>query len=446
MKHKLEGGFVIQFPCHCGHVFRVDNDQAGASIQCPRCRLLNDVPSHSDLDAIAPDGTYKLDGDLAPASPEGLADLLYVYQRGPRDREGNEIDLTLKPSDLDVIGGEPIPLVPAEQRRPHAPRYDPETGELVTPLDIRNPAPQPVDPASIPMARPALNYATGRAARPPSLLTAFAHMFLPMNLVVMLVVLVMHLAVLPLFFITMVGILFFIVALIVMDCLIPAHYANIIEEVGPFENDELPRPLRDLGWYEDLWAPFVNFFGSLLICYGPSMVIISMAERGKLPMATAMALWIALAAVGTFFFPAVLLTLTTSGTSLNLRPDRLMGVIVACGSSYFFAVAMWIVAAGTYLWGWAGTRLALMMLIHAFPIPPLLTNWPVVLSMLAVGIFLMHYFCFCMGLLYRAHYDRFPWVLQRHVSMRRPRDGIPPQPPRRIRPIPQARSQKPYSQ
>jgi hypothetical protein len=434
---------VIQFPCHCGYVFRVDNDQAGAAVQCPKCRLLNDVPAHSDLDAIAEDGTYKLDADLEPANPEALADLLYVYQRGVRDAEGNEIDLKLRPSDLDVIGGEPIPLVPQEQRKTHSPRYDPETGELVTPLDVKQTDSQQVDPASIPMARAAINYASGMTARRMSFIGAFVQMFMPVNLAVMFAVLIMHLVVLPLYFITAMGIFFFIVALVVMDCVIPSHYANIIEEVGPFESDELPRPLRNLGWYEDVWAPFVAFFGSMVICYGPSFVVNAMAEQGTLPPIPALVLWVALAAVGTFFFPAVLLTLATSGTSLNLRPDRVMGVIVGCGPSYFFAVVLWVISAGIYMWGWTGTRVAIVIMFHPRIVPWLLTSWPVVLSMLTAGVFLMHYYCFCMGLLYRAHYHKFPWVLQRHTPTRRLHDGIPPQPPRRIRPIPQTRTDRP---
>lgn len=430
---------MIQFPCHCGHVFQLDNDQAGGLVQCPNCRRLNDVPLHSDLAAIAEDGTYKLDQELVPPQAEGLADLLYVYQKGPRDERGNEIDLKLKSSDLDVIGGEPIPLVPAEEHKPHAPRYDPETGELVTALEIAQPQTPRVDPSSIPLARPALQYATGDAARAPSMASAFFKLFLPMNMTVMFAVLVMHLIVLPLYFITVMGIFFFIVALVVMDCLIPAHYANVIEEVGPFDNDELPRPLRNLGWYEDIWAPFCAFFGSMLICYGPSTLVNALAERGSIPSIPAMVAWVVLAAIGTFLFPAVLLTLATSGTSLNLRPDRVLGVIVGCGASYFFAVVLWIVAGGTYLWGWAGSRLAIMVLVHHRDVPWFLTSWPIVLSMLTVGIFLMHYFAFCLGLLYRMHYARFPWVLQRHVPTPRPQDGIPPQPPRRIRPIPQTR-------
>lgn len=430
---------MIEFPCHCGHVFRLDNDQAGGLIQCPNCRLLNDVPLHSDLAAIAEDGTYKMDAERDAPKADGLADLLYVYQKGPRDEQGNEIDLKLKSSDLDVIGGEPIPLVPAGQRKLHAPRYDPETGELVTPLEVKQPDTQWVNPSGIPLARPALHYATGDAARAPSMVGAFVKLFLPMNMTVMFAVLLMHLIVLPLYFITAMGIFFFILALIVMDCLIPAHYANVIEEVGPFDNDELPRPMRNLGWYEDIWAPFCAFFGSLTICYGPSLVVNAMAEHGSLPAVPATVAWVILAAVGTFLFPAVLLTLATSGTSLNLRPDRVLGVIVGCGASYFFAVVLWIVAGGTYLWGWAGSRLAILVFVHHRDVPWFLTSWPIVLSMLTAGIFLMHYFAFCLGLLYRMHYPKFPWVLQRHIRTPRPQDSIPPQPPRRIRPIPQTR-------
>lgn len=434
---------MIEFPCHCGHVFRLDNDQAGGLVQCPDCRRLNDVPLHSDLAAIAEDGTYKVGDQHQPPPPDGLADLLYVYQKGALDEHGNEIDLKLKPSDLDVIGGEPVPLVPLEQHKAHAPRYDPETGELVTPFEVKQSETQWVDPSSIPLARPALGYATGDAARAPSMVGAFVRLFLPMNMAVMFAVLLMHLIVLPLFFITAMGIFFFIVGLVVMDCLIPAHYANVIEEVGPFDSDELPRPLRNLDWYEDIWSPFCAYFGSLVICYGPSFLVSELAGRGSIPPTAALVAWVVLAAVGTFFFPAILLTLATSGTSLNLRPDRVMGVIVGCGAGYFFVVVLWIVAGTVYLWGWAGSRLAILVMVHYQQIPWLLTSWAVTLSMLTVGVFLMHYFAVCLGLMYRAHYSKFPWVLQRHIRTPRPQDAIPPQPPRRIRPISQSRVMPP---
>ena len=39
----------------------------------------------------------------------------------------------------------------------------------------------------------------------------------------------------------------------------------------------------------------------------------------------------------------------------------------------------------------------------------------VVLPALGAGVYLMHYFMWYLGLMYRSHHDQFPWVLQRHI-------------------------------
>jgi hypothetical protein len=38
---------------------------------------------------------------------------------------------------------------------------------------------------------------------------------------------------------------------------------------------------------------------------------------------------------------------------------------------------------------------------------------------LLLGIYLFHFACWHLGLLYRANHERFPWILQRHVQSRR---------------------------
>ena len=41
-----------------------------------------------------------------------------------------------------------------------------------------------------------------------------------------------------------------------------------------------------------------------------------------------------------------------------------------------------------------------------------------VYPMLMIAIYLAHFFCWHLGLIYREHANRFPWILQRHVSAR----------------------------
>src|SRR5665213_1420675 len=84
---------MIRFPCTCGHMFRTADDTAGASVQCPRCKRLNDIPYLSDLKSIAADGTYTLGSSDLPVQPNALGIMLHMYATSKVDSEGNEIDL-----------------------------------------------------------------------------------------------------------------------------------------------------------------------------------------------------------------------------------------------------------------------------------------------------------------------------------------------------------------
>jgi len=426
---------LIEFPCVCGFVFRLPDDQAGGLTQCPDCRRLNDVPTFSELGQIAPDGTYRVDTSPPPKPADDAADLTYIYRRGARDAEGNEIDLRLTDEELSRAGhGDPIPISSAVERQERAPRYDPETGELISPFDVM-PGDERLttDPESIPIAKPALGYATGPAANRPTFLRLFLQLLSPINMAVLLAVFVVHALLWPLLMVLFAGILLMLIAVPVLAGLILSHYGNVIEETGPYGHDELPRPLRNLGWHEDIWSPFVGVFGSLLICYGPALWIPQWLHRHAGPDSIGLGLAIVLAAAGTFFFPAVLLTLQTSGTSLNLRPDRLLGVISGCGKDYFLTVVLWVPTLLLYLLGWVGTSLAMATLVRQdVHVPFWMTSWAVVGPALGAGIFLAHYYCMALGMLYRKHYEKFPWILQRHISTRtRNKPGLPPNRQRR---------------
>jgi hypothetical protein len=422
---------VIEFPCTCGYAFEVPEELAGSEIQCPECRRLNDVPTHTELSQIEIDGTYRIDEPAPRPDPEAVtADLAYIYQKGVRDAEGNEIDLRLTPEERAMVGvGEPIQLVPDARPTDHAPRYDPETGELIEAIEIRDAGHAiPPDPATIPMAKPVFNYAVGETARRPGFIRLFIHLLAPLNLAVMLGVYCMHVLLWPMLMVVLAGIMFLIVGIPFIAGAILAHYGCVIEDVGPFERDELPRPLRDVGWYEDLWAPFCNVFCSLMLCYGPMALLPLVVYRVPRFQPIAWPMEIALGAVGTFVFPAILLTLQTSGTILNLRPDRVLAVIAACGRDYLLTLIIWVIAGALYAWGWIGTSVSMVALIAPTPLPPWLTSLTLTAGVLALGVFMMHYFCMTVGLLYRLHYDRFPWVLQRHISTRKAGEtvGLPP--------------------
>ena len=150
---------MIRFACLCKHHFEVDDDMAGGMIQCPACGRLNDVPTLSDLPHLAEDGTYNVDVELPKDNPFRLAELAIVYSKGTSDAEGDEIDLRNAPEDFRTVGGDQdddgYALKDDEglSARLAAPRYDPETGELIRPIDLKpDPSAEPVDPRSVPLA------------------------------------------------------------------------------------------------------------------------------------------------------------------------------------------------------------------------------------------------------------------------------------------------------
>ncbi|HEY8750979.1 MAG TPA: hypothetical protein VIM11_23545 [Tepidisphaeraceae bacterium] len=409
---------AIGFSCKCNFKFSLPDEEAGGLIQCPKCGLLNDIPLHQDLASITDEGLYKLDEAPVLDNPEAAAELIYVYTRGALDVHGDDKDMRISDEELDEARGEMVPL--DDPIRTGAPRYDPETGELIHSFELSNRMGGVIvpDPDSIPMAKASatLNYAIGGARHELSLARGFAHLFSPPNMAVMFAIFLMHAFLWPVQFVVSAGVFFLGIAVPPMMATIASHYGNVIEDLGPFEKDDLPRPLRDIEWYGDIWLPFCNLFGSLLICYGLmiplSIILTSMPE---LPQAAPVVLAALVAGIGTFFFPAILLTLVGSGTPLNLRPDRVAKVISRCGPAYFFTTIVWIAAGVSYLWGFVGSSMAIASSMQSNGSGHWYLRWVLVVPMLAGGIILMHYFCYCVAMMYRAHHREFPWVLQRHV-------------------------------
>ena len=191
-----------------------------------------------------------------------------------------------------------------------------------------------------------------------------------------------------------------------------AHWGNVLDDIGIAERDELPRPFRDLGWREDFIAPFLGIATALALCYGPAIAILFT----RLSTSNALSVAVALALVGTFFFPAILLTLVTSGSPVNLRPDRILGVIDAGGQRYLNVVLTFALALIPYGCALAAMVLKIMQLNgHDIPVPSWAVSPALSIPTLGIGIFMMHAYCWHLGLLYRAQNHDFPWVGRLHV-------------------------------
>jgi len=126
-----------------------------------------------------------------------------------------------------------------------------------------------------------------------------------------------------------------------------------------------------------------------------------------------------LAGLGTIFFPAVLLTTTTGSTYVNLRPDRVLGLIGTIGARYVFVVVLWVVGAFTFLFGTSAAILTSVTLLAFIrpPRPPI--NMGTSLALMAFGLYLLHMLSWVLGGFYRSFHKQFPWAYQRFISTRK---------------------------
>jgi hypothetical protein len=392
---------MIRFTCRCGQATEVDDDLAGGDVQCTACGLLNTVPTLSDLPGLADDGAYKIDDDAPTGAPteERLRKLHRAFTRNTASDDGSTIDNRVTFDELAAAGD--IPLADEANARP---RYDPITGELIRPIEL---APSQAPRADqIPMAKAAITYAAA-TPRPANLAGAITLLTSPGNLAVLGFMFLLHLAaqaiqvVMSVFYFVGIFALIFVFGII-------GHFANVVEEIGPRDMDELPRPFRDLQIGEDLWMPFVHIFMTAAICFGPMFFVLRYTE-----MSGSQLLGVAgvLLCLGWVLLPAVLITTTTSGTILNLRPDRVWSVIRAGMGAYVGLVLLGIAATTIYLVSYDVSLGGIAMRGGApWFMRPYLT-YPA----LCLGIYLMHLFTWQCGLYYRAHHESFPWVYQRHV-------------------------------
>lgn len=421
---------MIKFPCRCGHKFEFEEEMAGRQVQCPVCGLLNDIPTLDDLRNMSEDGTYKLDAAPVIRDPEGFEKLHHVYTKDKTDAYGRDIDLRVTPEEISAAGAPEIPLVAHGSTPPKhaAPRYDPETGQLIRELPVLNDEP-PVNPASIPIAKTALHYATTDRARPLHMARPLLELFQPVNVVVMAFVLIaqmlagtipLALLLVLLYQSLMIGFVLLLPFPLLLICGwgVLAHYANVIEDIGPDDRDELPRFLRNLSFREDIWHPFCNFAVASILCFGPMFVL---RQYLSIQTYSGLAVILLLELAGTVAFPVVLLTTTTSGSLLNLRPDRLLETARIIGKFYFWLVGVLLLTEACYSTGLLTTAINTFILISRARTKSWLAFGPLAYSALCAGIYLMHYFCWELGLVYRRDHHRFPWVLQRHI----PREAAP---------------------
>jgi hypothetical protein len=415
----------LKFPCHCGHVFRLPVEQAASTVQCPKCGRLNDVPALSDLDSLSEDGTVLLKPPTAPTKPTRIAEADRHFGPHRTDRQGNEIDLRNTHDDLANVGVGPdegeIPLT-ADDARPVKPKYDPVTGELLRPIKVaKDPAAE--EAKNVPLAKRALTYAAGDEAKIVTARRIFFWLFQPTNMVVMLFIFLFYF--ISNFAVGMFGFMAFsflgmmpTLYNVPLAFFLMAHYANTVEDNGPESMDELPRPLRNFSPANDMWFPFINMTIALAYCFAPAVICLV-----KLP-GQFQAVTILAAGVGAFFFPAALVTTVAAGTTLNLRPDRVAGVVRESGGQYVLSFFLWLLSLPLFAYSLFDVYLIPLEVRDAHPwIDKVLHRSVVAYPLLFVSIILMHFACWHLGLIYRRHHEHFPWIMQKHVSVRRQQEA-----------------------
>jgi len=412
---------VINFPCHnCGEELSVPTDLAGGEIQCPTCAHLTSVPLVSDLPHLRPDGTHALSPVIEREEADRLADLARSFGRRRVDADGEEIDNRTQPDAIDLA---PLPPPPAR----HAPRYDPETGERLDPLDLAREAPIPAVPFG-PLDRPGppvAQYATpGRTGFTPQG-SVWMQLFTPGNTFVMAVVWLAHIAG---------GIIDFFVRYLltviekvggqsipawpfnIFFFLVVAHYSIVIFETGEEELNELPRPLRNGSFGEDVFLPVVRAGIAYVLAYLPALLLpaLPQGQASRLVLAAGL-VW------GGVFFPALLLAACGSNSLANLRPDRVLRVIRSCGWAYWRLVIITVPLVPLYLWSAAGVNFVETLLGNTKLgnlLAAALARGLVALPLLTLCVYAAHGVCWRLGQLQRLYRGQFGWFWEVHESER----------------------------
>lgn len=409
-------------------------DLAGGTIQCPQCHVLADIPTLDELANLNPDGTFAFESQDPLADPLDAGDLHRAFTNQTANSRGIEKDLRMKVEQLSSVGADSGPMRVT-------PRYDPVTGELIRPLQFKDELPIPVlaiasevDPATagrldtavipipvIPLPAPgpikSLSYAVGVSRKVVTMSTVAIELLMPANLAVMFFV---YLAYVLGYFATLsmatyterflVTVQPFLLLNLPM-WLILSHLGCVLEDIGPDAVDELPRPLRNFSLGDDIIAPAFRGALAIMICFAPLCITLHLLDSAN-PMTLPINGLLAIA--GAFLFPAILLTTVTGTTILNLRPDRVAAVIRLAGIHYFASVLLFLLAAIPTVY-YLGNELLFPEKLTA-PICIVLERPSLMLANLALTVYLLHFFAWHLGLIYRNGHADYPWLAQRHIK------------------------------
>lgn len=429
---------MISFTCSCGrHSFTVPDEAIGTSLQCPACKRLVDVPTREELDAMDDDGLLRLAEDNPPPKPDSpsvLREMHRAYGKQKFDEFGNEIDLR---NDFETIldsGTTEIPLSSKDALPPGRPHYDPLTGELVRPIDLKPRAPKKARPVAAAPATPSLigagatpaNEALAKQRRTiayarretdehpiPKLGQLPLKLFEPINLMVMFFILLIFVLTCAIFIPVAGGIFIAVPALFAGYAALLAHYSNSIHDLGPGDAEELPRPLRDLELLADIWWPFVRMQSSLFATYGLAIIWFANTKGAACFVGTGVLLtWSVL------MFPALALICCASGHFANIRPDRLAATIYTLGPKYIYIVLLSAVA---MFFAFLAPVLLATTFVASLTLPSSIGMGILALftfGAILLSVYLCHLAAWSLGVTYRLKAQHFPWYFEQHERAR----------------------------
>lgn len=422
---------MIRFACRCSNEIEVEFEMAGQMLQCPRCGLLVDVPSLDDLPNLRDDGTYIFREETAAENPAINSPRRIVpptiYDRSDKQDLRPNLDEYLKSGTIGDTFTRDVEL----HGKPLRPKYDPITGELVKPMDVKS---EPQKPKSkirgINTRKPVLGYAREKTDvhNPiPSLTEIFVLALRPENLLAwgfVVIVFAFNLAL-----VNLPGVNLFFISLVfpITTLLIIGHLGNVVDEMAMEERDELPVLFRNVSFVDDIWKPGVRVIFSMLVCVLPAMAV----RFG--PMGDNPAVLVASTVLTYLLFPVVLLTFSCGGVLNNALPWRMFGTIPVIGWKYLFICLTFAIGYEFFITGAMLSFIACKSFglylfsspgiapppLQAFPFLPRWVERAMALPTLTLGIYLLHVFGWQLGVVYRRHHDAFPWVLQRHEYSQR---------------------------
>ena len=399
---------MISFACRCTHRIEVEDDMAGGMLQCTACGILVDVPSLDDLRHLDPDGTYHMDEVSVPVAGKIRTTPHF------RDDEATDRRQTLEEfMEVDLVP--PVDQGP-KRLRPH---YDPLTGELIRPVEVKE---EPTPPAAPGRPVRKLSYARDLGSRVPAWWRPLLDAWRPESLLVwgiISVVLIAHLSLLGTF---LIGILYFFTLGAAIHVLLFSHFGVVIDDTGPGDRDELPTPLRQMSFSEDIWRPFFQLTLAFALAFAPA-IIARLAWAGVPDE-----MMLALCVLGYLMLPGFALTSVTSGYLLNLTPRRVLGTIRHIGLAYPVIVLCAVVGIEGVLWisgFFTRPNFGLSGLLPPVPMNEELIElvfssatlkYTVLTAGLVLSVYFLHCACWMLGLCWRREHASFPWLMQRHFK------------------------------